>query len=204
MLFFLFAISDYLYLTRQFLAGMAVAIGFSFFFIKDKSTKRLAFLLIVALVYVIIQYSDTLLDYFIESSKKDATDDNIRLYAYQFYWAKTISSATAFLFGNGFPDDLQYWKENLSLYVSDIGIVGQIFTHGIFWAIAYITALYKILWKYRNEVPLYVKLFALSGVVHCSMVASYSGASTLFTWISVLYISSLHINKKDSLTNERQ
>lgn len=194
-LFLLFAVSDYLYLTRQYLAGMAIAIGFSLFYIKDKSSKRLALLLIIVLVYVIIQYSDTLLDYFIESSKKDATDDNIRLYAYQFYWAKTISSTTAFLFGNGFPADLQYWKENLSLYVSDIGIVGQIFTHGIFWAIAYLTALYKMLWKYRKTVPLYVKLFALSGLVHCSMVASYGGASTLFTWISMLYISSLHIDK---------
>ena len=200
-LFLLFTVSNYLYLTRQYLAGIAIAIGFSLFYIKDKSTKRLALLLIVVLVYVIILYSDSLLDYFIESSKNDATDDNIRLYAYQFYWSKTISSITAFLFGNGFPEDLQYWKENFSLYVSDIGIVGQIFTHGIFWAISYVTALYKILWKYRETTPLYIKLFVLSAFVHCSMVASYGGASTLFTWISVLYITSLHIDKN---TNERQ
>lgn len=49
-------------------------------------------------------------------------------------------------------------------------------------------------WKYRKSIPLYIKLFALSGFVHCAMVASYGGASTLFTWLSVLYICFLNIN----------
>lgn len=195
-LFLLFALSDYLYLTRQYIAGMAVALLFSVFFIKDKTSKRLALLMIILIAYLIFENSDSLLSYFIESSKKDATDENIRVFAYQFYGEKILSSPLAFLFGNGFPQEQRIWQENMSLYVADIGIVGQVFTHGIFWEIAYFTAIYKILWKYRKFVPLYIKLFALSGLVHCSMVASYGGPSTLLTWLSILYIATLNINKK--------
>ena len=105
----------------------------------------------------------------------------------------------ALLFGNGFPKDLKIWQENYRLFVSDIGIVGQWFTHGIFWVLAYFTSIYKILWKYKNSIPLYIKLFVLSGLVHCPMVASFGGASTLLTWLSVLYISSLYINQKHEI-----
>ena len=199
-LFLLLAISDYLYLTRQFLAGMIVALASSQFYVRSKSVKRYTFLLIALIASILIYHSESVLDYFIESSIETVNDsDDIRYYAYAFYWDKTISSIGAFLFGNGFPAELEYWQDNLSLFVSDIGIVGQVFTHGIFWAIAYITALYKILWKYRKRTPLYIKLFVLSAFVHCLMVASYGGASTLFTWVLILYISSLHINSVNQL-----
>lgn len=199
-LFLLLAISDYLYLTRQFLAGMIVALASSQFYVRSKSVKRYTFLLIALIASILIYHSESVLDYFIESSIETVNDsDDIRYYAYAFYWDKTISSIGAFLFGNGFPAELEYWQDNLSLFVSDIGIIGQVFTHGIFWAIAYITALYKILWKYRKRTPLYIKLFVLSAFVHCLMVASYGGASTLFTWVLILYISSLHINSVNQL-----
>ena len=193
-MFFLFVISDYLYLTRQYMAGMFVAILFSMFFIKDRTTKRMTFILVMAFVFLLISYSDSLLSFFVDSTKNDATEDNIRLFAYEFYGQKIIDSPIAFLFGNGFPADQEYWQESYSLYVADIGVVGQVFTHGIFWEIAYLSALYKMFWKYRKSIPLYIKLFALSGFVHCAMVASYGGASTLFTWLSVLYICFLNIN----------
>ena len=189
-MFFLFVISDYLYLTRQYMAGMFVAILFSTFFIKDRTTKRMTFILVMAFVFLLISYSDSLLSFFVDSTKNDASEDNIRLFAYEFYGQKIIDSPIAFLFGNGFPADQEYWQENYLLFVSDIGVVGQVFTHGIFWEIAYLSALYKMFWKYRKCIPLYIKLFALSGFVHCAMVASYGGASTLFTWLSVLYICS--------------
>ena len=199
-LFLLLAVSDYLYLTRQYMAGMVVALVFSLFYVKERSAKRVSFLFIALILSILIYHSETLLDYFIESSIDTVNDsDYIRYYAYDFYWNMATSSIGAFLFGNGFPADLEYWQEELSLYVSDIGVVGQIFTHGIFWIIAYITALYKILWKYRKKIPLYIKLFVLSAFVHCLMVASYGGASTLFTWVSILYISSLHINSVNQL-----
>ena len=193
-MFFLFVISDYLYLTRQFMAGMFVAILFSMFFIKDRKTKRMTFLLLMAFIFLLISYSDSLLSFFVDSTKNDATEDNIRLFAYEFYGQKIIDSPVAFLFGNGFPSDQAYWQENYLLFVSDIGVVGQVFTHGIFWEIAYISALYKMFWKYRKCIPLYIKLFALSGLVHCAMVAPYGGASTLFIWLSVLYICFLNVN----------
>lgn len=192
-MFFLFVISDYLYLTRQFMAGMFVAILFSLFFIKDRTTKRKTFVLLMAFIFLLISYSDSLLSFFVDSTKNDATEDNIRLFAYEFYGQKIIDSPVAFLFGNGFPAEQEYWEENYSLFVSDIGVVGQVFTHGIFWEIAYLSALYKMFWKYRKSIPLYIKLFALSGFVHCAMVASYGGASTLFTWLSILYICSQRV-----------
>lgn len=181
------------------MAGMAVALFFSVFFIKDKRTKWITYIMILIIAYVIIVNSENLLAFFIESSKNDATDDNIRVFAYQFYWEKIVDSPLAFICGNGFPNDQNYWQENLRLFVSDIGVVGQIFTHGIFWEIAYITALYKIFWKYRKSVPLYIKLFVLSAFVHCAMVASYGGPSTLLTWLSVLYICTLYIEKKKTV-----
>lgn len=195
LMFLLFAVSDYLYLTRQYMAGMAVALLFSIFYIKDKKTKRITCVIILVIAYVIAVNSDSLLAFFIESSKNDATDDNIRLFSYRFYWEKTIDNPLSFLCGSGFPEEKEYWQEKFHLFVSDIGIVGQIFTHGIFWGIAYFTALYKILWKYRKAVPLYIKLFVLSAFVHCSMVASYGGPATMLTWLSVLYISTIHIEK---------
>lgn len=200
-LFILFAISDYLYLTRQYILGMAVALIFSYFYIKDYKTKRMTFILILITSCVIVYNSDSLLSFFIESSKNDLNEDNIRIFAYSFYWEKIIETPVALLFGNGFPKDLTIWQENYRLFVSDIGIVGQWFTHGIFWVLAYFTSIYKILWKYKNSTPLYIKLFALCGLVHCPMVASFGGASTLLTWLSVLYISSLYINKKMKYMN---
>lgn len=194
LMFFLFVVSDYLYLTRQFMIGMLVAILFSMFFIKDKTTKRMTYVLVVAFTFLLISYSDTLLSFFIDSAKDDATEDNIRLFSYEFYWQKIIDSPIAFFCGNGFPAEQKRWEEIYLLYVADIGVVGQIFTHGIFWEIAYVTALYKIFWKYRKTIPLYIKLFALSGLVHCPMVASYGGASTLFTWLSILYICSQSVS----------
>lgn len=87
-MFFLFVISDYLYLTRQYMAGMFVAILFSMFFIKDRTTKRMTFILVMAFVFLLISYSDSLLSFFVDSTKNDATEDNIRLFAYEFYGKK--------------------------------------------------------------------------------------------------------------------
>lgn len=68
-MFFLFVISDYLYLTRQFMVGMFVAILFSMFFIKDRKTKRMTFLLLMAFIFLLISYSDSLLSFFVDSTK---------------------------------------------------------------------------------------------------------------------------------------
>lgn len=63
LMFFLFIISDYLYLTRQYMAGMFVAILFTMFFVQDRGSKRMTFVLVMAFIFLLISYSDSLLSF---------------------------------------------------------------------------------------------------------------------------------------------
>ena len=123
-LFLMFLVSMYLFLTRQVMFATLVMLTLSSFFISN-AKKRYAILAItIILITVLIIYSDLLFGDLISQTKEQATDEDVRVLALSFYWGKIIENPLSFLLGNGHPDAFVFWQENYHFFTSDIGFVG--------------------------------------------------------------------------------
>lgn len=198
-IFFLaFTASMYLFLTRQLMFASLVTFAVTPMFVKGTTSRKIGVILFTSLVlFILYQNAELLLGDMISQTKEERTDDNIRMIALDFYWGQIIRSPMAFFLGNGHPSQLVEWMEYMRVYPSDIGIVGQWFYYGLFWILTYVVLLYKILIKYRNNLPLYIKLFVFGTFVNCIMIMPYFNGFCYFVWAAVLYICDLHITKSD-------
>lgn len=195
-LFLMFWVSMYLFLTRQVMFATLVTLTLSSFFISN-AKKRYAILALTSiLIIVLIIYSDLLFGDLISQTKEQATDEDVRVLALSFYWGKIIENPLSFLLGNGHPDEFVFWQENYHFFTSDIGFVGEMYHYGALWIIFYLYVLYSLLVKYRKVVPFYIKLFLFGTAINSIMIFPYRSAYEYFVWASILYICALHINKR--------
>lgn len=192
---FVFICSMYLSLTRQIQFASLITLLLSFFIgNRNHNNKKIIFVLAVFLCFTLINYYDVLFGELVEKTSEEANEDNIRVFAFMFYWEKIIDNPISFLFGNGYVNDLSKWQEDLELYTSDIGLVGEWYLYGVIWVIMYFVTLFIILKKYSECIPKYIKLFLIGTSINSILVFPYRSPYEYFVWISVLYICSIHIS----------
>lgn len=195
-----FLISMYLFLTRQIMLATIITLVLSSFFVRNKKIRQYVMLSSILLCIILVAYSETLFGSLLRQTSEEASEDNIRLLSFSFYWNKIISNPVSFLFGNGHPSALMHWQYDLRLFVSDIGFVGEMYYYGLLWILLYFFTIYMIIVKYRRSIPLYLKLFTFGTFINSILVFPYRSAYEYFIWISMIYICSLHISCRNRKT----
>lgn len=204
LMFVLMLVSVYLYLTRQVLFFSALTLVLSFFMIND-TQKKLLYLGLISLVSILLyNFSSVLFGELLESTVEESSRDNIRLIATSFFWNQSTSSVVQFLLGNGHPEELRYWGEMFGIWSSDVGFFGELFIYGACWVLLYFYQVWLVLVKYKDKVPLYLKLFILATLLDSVMIFVYAYEFGMVLWAAVLYLISINIQKNGCKCYHRQ
>ena len=203
LLFLVFLASMYLFLTRQIIFATLVTLALSSFFATNKKRRFIMLVTTIMFIVALFAYSEVLFGELISKTHEQMSEDDIRMIAFSVYWERIISNPLTFLFGNGHPAEFNYLQEELRLFTSDIGFVGQMYHYGVLWVLFYLYTLYVMLIRYRKTIPLYVKLFLFGTAINSIMVFPCSSPNEYFIWASIMYICSLHISKNGMHTAER-
>lgn len=107
-----------------------------------------------------------------------------------------------FLFGYGmyhadsaYGDFILRIGRDYGFYSTDVGFIGQIYQNGIIFVLVTYWLCYKLYFKYKNQVPLYVKMMVLFCVPMSPMIFLITTPVTALLWIFMIYISDIHINR---------
>lgn len=188
-LFLLFFSSLYLYLSRQLLFVVIVTIMFSPILSMKKSKKTILIISSVIFIFILFYNISALFGEFIMKTETELNDDNIRYIGAQFFLEKSLNTPFTFIFGNGVPQIEAFWKENYSLYTSDVGIIGQLFNYGIIRIVIFFVIVYRLLVRHASALPLYLKMFILCTFIDSILIFPFQSQSHALVWISVVYLS---------------
>ena len=199
-LFVIFAISLYMYLTRQLMFISLLAICCTFLFVK-KTKIKIWKVILVALVMGLLfyQYASAVFGELVERTLREMDDSNIRVLAATYYWERITENPVFFLIGHGPINELLYLQEYYKFFTNDVGFIGEWFLYGLLWLILYGYILFLILKKYAHLIPLYIKLFAFGTFLNSIMIFPYRTSYEFFIWTVVLYIASLYVDKQVQL-----
>lgn len=199
-------VSVYLTLTRQVIASCLLSIFLSFFL--GKKSKGMARVLIIGVILfaILYAYSDVLFGSLAEQTSDDMTDSNIRLLAAAYYWDESVSNPLAFVFGFGLPSHngafarlINYQKETLKFFTTDVGAIGKIYEYGIIYVILCYYLLWKVLFKLKKVVPLYIRVFTIFVGVMSIMIFPFATTLYYFIWTCLLHICDIYINRAKAL-----
>lgn len=194
-LFIVFMISMYLYMTRQIMLATLVTIGISICMMNKKKVKLYAVISVVILGFLLYQYYDVLFGELVNSYKQDQFTTDIRWKCMNFTTSQFLNNPSMMIFGFGHIAAEKSWASK-GYYMSDIGILGETFYYGIGWAILYVYILYKYVWKYGKIIPLYIRLFFIGTFINSIFIFPYRNNSEAFIWVCALYVGGLYIRKK--------
>ena len=165
--------------------------------ILNKGHKFKSYIVIAAVALLLIILGDILFSDFIELSNKDVDSDNIRLLSFAYFGVKIFTSPLTFLFGNGHLSESEAFEtENIGLFPSDVGIVGECFYYGLIWIVIFFVTVYLLLIKYRKAVPIYIRLFIIDAMLMSPLIFPYRSGYEYIVWSDVLYMSSRSISLK--------
>lgn len=195
----LLLVSVYLTLTRQVLVSCILVIFLSFFMGQKKINFKILFLGLILICGLYLFY-DVLFASMEEQTKEDS-QDNIRLLSAAYFWDESIKNPLTFLFGYGvlsgnssIVSSLSTFQLQNGFYRSDVGFIGQIYERGALYVIACYYLMYKVLFKLKNYIPLYVRMFVIfTGVMSIMIFPMITTASNI-VWVMLLYVCDLHIN----------
>lgn len=200
--FIIFFSSMYLFLTRQIMIATLVTLAISSFFVTNKKRKFVILAITFIFIGSIYIYSDALFGELISKTQEQVSEDNIRTMALSIYWDRITQNLLTFLFGNGYPNEFNFLQEEMKLFTSDIGFVGQMYHYGIIWVFFYFYTLYVMIIKYRNIIPLYIRLFLFGTAINSIMVFPCSSPYEFLIWSSIIYICSLYTTNKIKLVRK--
>ncbi len=190
----LFAVSLYLYLTRQTIIVASLCILLLFLFNKVKSAKISSFIIIVGLIGGILYYWDDLFKAFVEDYKVDTYTTDIRWKCMGFMFDHYISNPITAIIGHGHHPVEQLWAFKHSYYMGDIGIVGDgLFYYGLVWGFSYLYIVYLYFVKLKSLVPPYLTAFVLATFFGSLFGFPFYDRPSMLVWISIIYISSNYI-----------
>ena len=187
-LFICFAISIYLYLTRQVIFSSVIVLAITPLLLTSRKTNKKVKMMTLLFIIIMFAFAPAIFGELFEMTKEGGDSTENRLTSYLFFGSKIIESPFTFLFGNGTPPETIVWHE-AELNASDIGIVGEVSHKGIFAFVLYLALLYKLLIKNKTETPLFVKLYVLSTFINIIMAFPYIQGYEYFLWAILLYIS---------------
>lgn len=197
----LFFASIYLTLTRQVMFACILVIFCSMFMGQKKInfTALLLGLIFIAGLYV---YYDVLFSKLAEQTQDDSNEDNVRLLAASMLWEESLKTPFTFLFGYGLPDStsaygLHMYKLSnfLGIYTSDVGFIGQIFERGFIYVCVCYFMFYKLFFKFKKLIPMYIRMFVMFAGVMSVMIFPCIVPAQTVVWAMLLYVCDLHINK---------
>ena len=198
-LFSVFLISVYLYLTRQVLIVIMISMFMSVFQSDNLGVRKWKKLLIFSILGAVsVIYWDNFFNFFVQDYKDNTYTTDIRWEAAIFFVNRIIQNPITLLLGHGYQyqsTEITAWASK-GYYLSDIGFIGECYYFGIIWIIVFFRTIYEILFKYANLIPVYIKMFVLAVSLDSVMIFPYRNGEEAFVWVSVMYISSLYINRK--------
>ena len=194
-------VSVYLTLTRQILVACILAIFLSMFMGKKKMNFTALFIGLLLIVGLYVFY-DVLFSSLAEQTQNEADDDNVRLLAASVLWSESIKTPLTFLFGYGLPAGtsdyalhMQQLQSFFGIYTSDVGFVGQIFERGFLYVCVCYYMLYKVFFKMKGSIPLYIRMFVVFTGAMSIMIFPCIIPAQNIVWVMLLYICDLHIKK---------
>jgi hypothetical protein len=195
-LFFLVGI--YVNMTRQLLVASIITIISIPMFNKINVRNGLFFLLSICFLYGVYLYKDVLFGDMIEMTS-DQLEDNIRYEAYITY--SIYEHWMSFVLGNG-PAHINsaygiklYYLSQLGLYLSDIGIVGEMYKFGLIYVLVFV--LFCIfLFRKRKYIIVTLKSYFLFSFIIIAMIFPFRNASEFLFFSCILYLLDLSIKKE--------
>lgn len=154
----------------------------------------------VAFVVVIYIYSDALFGEFVRQTGDESNKDYIRFASANYFWTETFTSVPAMFFGHGaavsgnflaLKTDLE---EIYSFHVSDVGFIGIMWVHGLFYVFLCFDLLMHLFWDRRRCVPLYIRLFVIFASITLTMIFPMISYVQRVMWCFLLYICDIYIN----------
>lgn len=197
----LFFASIYLTLTRQVMFACILAVFCSMFMGQKKINFAALFIGLIFLAGLYAFY-DVLFSKLAQQTQDDSNEDNVRLLAASMLWEESLRTPFTFLFGYGLPDSTSAYglhmyklRSFLGIYTSDVGFIGQIFERGFIYVCICYYMLYKLFFKFKKVIPMYIRMFVMfAGVMSVMIFPCITPAQTV-VWSMLLYVCDLHINK---------
>lgn len=197
----LLMVSVYLTLTRQVMVACIFAVFMSSF-IGEQKNKKAALLLGLLFIVGLYEYYDVLFSSLSEQTQEDSTEDNIRLFSAIYFWEESLKSPLTFLFGygahhqdSGFGDLMSRLNQDYGFFISDVGFIGQIYQKGLLYVLTTYWLFYKIYFRFKKQLPLYVKMMVLFCVPMTPMIFAMYSPLYYCVWVMMIYIVDLHVNK---------
>lgn len=108
-----------------------------------------------------------------------------------------------FLLGYGIPGQhgefaslTDYIQHTLFLFTNDVGFIGRAYEAGYIYVIACYYLLWKVFFKNKEAIPVYIRTFVIFTGVMSIMIFPMSSTVYFFVWSCLLYICDIHINKE--------
>lgn len=195
LLFIFFLVTIYLKQTRQLLfasAVISIIITIYFYLHSKQKIQILAFIIIICTI--ILSNFEHLFGSFIRQTKDELTNTSYnRWLAYNYFSNEIFSNISTFLFGMGKAAmNTQYAEKIQDLWIhkgisrNDVGIIGEWYTYGIFYILAYLRLCYYIVKKYSNRIYPLAKYFTICTFCHCLFIFPLDDT---VLWSCIIYIS---------------
>ena len=201
-LFILMLVSAYLTLTRQVMVVVLASLMISIFLLKEKTNKKLTFVLCGAFVLALFNNFDSLFGELINKSVNEVGNENYaRYYSMSYFWQESTKNLVAFLFGHGLPSSgtaYDYYIQKLAdiqCYASDVGAIGAAFKFGWCYVAVFYLMVLKVWVKYRKIIPSYLTLFLVSTLLFSLFMFLISKNYYVAPFAIMLYVIDLHISK---------
>ena len=198
-----FAASIYLFLTRQIIVAMLTTSCLGVLFRINKKKFFIYFFVILFVSCFIYFFWDILFGQFISDYKNNSYTTDIRrefiLIIISLYSQDPLSA----IFGHGITGISDIWKKN-GYFLSDIGFLGEGYVLGLIWSLGYFCFVAKIFLKYRKVVPSYIIMYLISTLFVCIFIFPYRSNLEMYLWISMVYLSSLSVQKSKSIQLQNQ
>lgn len=207
-LFALMLVSAYLTLTRQVMVVVLASLMISVFILKEKTNKKLTFVLCAAFALALFNNFDSLFGELINKSVDEVDNDNYaRYYSMSYFWQESTKNVVAFFFGHGLPSGgttYDYYLQKLAdmqCYASDVGAIGAAFKFGWCYVAVFYLMVLKVWIKYRKDIPSYLTLFLVSILLFSLFMFLISKSYYIAPFAIVLYVIDLHISNSSLASN---
>lgn len=185
-LIFLFScLGIYMDQTRQVMISLALCLCLIPF--VDAKKRRMRYIMLFLVLAAIMSANfDIWFGEALNRTRDDATESNIRVIAYTYFFENTGDVITS-LFGNG----LSYAKstygleitrlQDLGLYLVDIGIVGIIYVLGYFFVAIFALYYLFVIFKNWKSIDSYLRVFMISILINSPLIFPlYNGTLPCF------------------------
>lgn len=197
----LFFASIYLTLTRQVMFACILAVFCSMFMGQKKINFAALF---IGLIFIagLYAYYDVLFSKLAQQTQEDSNEDNVRLLAASMLWKESLKTPLTFLFGYGLPDSTSAYglymyklQSFFGVFTADVGFIGQIFERGFIYVCVCYYMFYKLFFKFKKVIPMYIRMFVMFAGVMSVMIFPCIVPAQTVVWAMLLYVCDLHINK---------